>query len=420
MKIWRIIGLGSVKQMLEGEDKGFEQREFCAELSETDWIVVDIPPSKKKSMLENGETSGESGSNGEGPQDADYSENPSLSYELESEIFARFPRTEHWKLCSVNKRCLGLVRSGELYQMRKRIGCVEPAVFMFASGESSWWAFDRGFTSRRKLPVLPSDTCFSSGDKESVCAGTHLLVSGREIDGLVVWRYELSENAWYKGPSMVNPRCLFASATCGDCAYVAGGMGAGSSKEVYDTAEKYNVESRSWEALPRMKKRRMLCAGVYMDNRFYVIGGRNKDGELTCGEFFDERRNRWEVVADMLKDDPVQSSSSPPLLAVLNNELYSLEVSSNQLKVYLKQTNTWKHLGRVPVKAGSNRGWGVAFKSLGNELLVIGASEAGNYLAIYTCCPDSASDSPTLHWKLLHSATSRLSHFIWNCSVMLA
>ncbi|KAK4392873.1 SWI/SNF complex component SNF12 [Sesamum angolense] len=75
-----------------------------------------------------------------------------------------------------------------------------------------------------ELPVLPSDVCFINGDKESLCAGTHLLVSGKELDGLVVWRYELVKNKWYKGPSMRTPRCLFASTTCGSYAYVAGGM----------------------------------------------------------------------------------------------------------------------------------------------------------------------------------------------------
>ncbi|KAL0381816.1 UNVERIFIED_CONTAM: F-box/kelch-repeat protein [Sesamum angustifolium] len=359
-----------------------QHRSFCSIFSNSD--LTD--PGKRIRMSENWDNTDQSGSNpsdslsGEGPQDADYSDISSLSYELESLIFARFPRSEHWKLNFVNKRCLNRLKSGDLYQIRREIGFREASVFMFTSGESSWWAFDREFKSRRKLPVLPSDPCFASGDKESLCAGTHLLVSGKEIDGLVVWRYELAENKWFKGPSMISPRCLFASATCGDCAYVAGGMEAGlGAVQIYDTAEKYNPDSGSWEPLPRMKRKRKLCSGCYMDNKFYVIG-------------------------------------------VVNNELYSLESSSNQLKVYLKKTNTWKQLGPVPVRADCNRGWGVAFKSLGNELLVIGASAVscgGNNMAIYTCCPDS-SECDELQWKPLDSGRNRLSHFILNCSVMVA
>ncbi|KAG8384965.1 hypothetical protein BUALT_Bualt04G0173000 [Buddleja alternifolia] len=400
---------------------------FDLNFSYSNRITLGISAPKRIKMSENSDNPDQSGStpidiadglSSEQPQDADYSRFLSLSYELEYLIFARFPRSEYWKLSFLNKRCLALSKSGELYKIRKEIGFKESSVFMFASGESSWWAFDREFKSRMKLPILPSEPCFALGDKETVCAGTHLLVSGREVDGLVVWRYELAKNEWFKGPSMISPRCLFASATCGDCAYVAGGIGTTLKSEVYDTAEKYNSEIGSWDPLPRMKRKRMLCAGFYMDNRFYVIGGRNAEGELTCGEFFDETRNKWELIPDMLIDDPVQSSHSPPLLAVVNNSLYSLEASSNQLKLYLKKTNTWKRMGPVPVRADCNRGWGVAFKSLGNELLVMGASSVGNHMAIYTCCPDT--DSSQLQWKPLDSGRNRLSHFIWNCSVMVA
>ncbi|KAL2532311.1 F-box/kelch-repeat protein [Abeliophyllum distichum] len=392
---------------------------FDLNFSCDDWITSGISDSKKVRMWEIGNKSdqnlsnpsrngGTDGLSCEEPQDADYSHISSLSYELENLIFARFSRLEHWKLCFMNKRCLTLLKSGELKKIRKDIGFKEPSVFMLASGEGNWWEFDREFRSRKKLPVLPSDPCFASGDKETLCAGSHLLVSGREIDGLVIWRYELTENKWYKGPSMISPRCLFASATCGTSAYVAGGIGVVANSEIYDTVEKYNSDSGSWEPLPRMKKRRKLCSGCYMDNKFYVIGGRNEVGELTCGEFFDETKNRWELIPDMLKDDPVQSSHSPPLLAVVNNELYSLESSSNQLKVYLKKTNTWKQLGRVPVRADCNRGWGVAFKSLGNELLVIGASSyscASNCMAIYSCCPDS--DASELQWRPIDSGRNQ-------------
>uniref|UniRef100_A0A3Q7H4W1 Bulb-type lectin domain-containing protein n=1 Tax=Solanum lycopersicum TaxID=4081 RepID=A0A3Q7H4W1_SOLLC len=336
-----------------------------------DWVTFKSHSSKKVRISRPESSRGENSDRQ--PQDADY---PSLSYELESEILARFPRWEYWKLSLVNKRCSTLLKSGEIFEIRKENGFREPSVYMLASGETNWWTFDREFKSRRKIPDLPSDVCFKFGDKESLCAGTHLLVSGREIDGLVIWRFELATNCWYKGPSMVNPRCLFASATCGTSAFVAGGVGIMANSEVYDTAEKYNPNSRSWETLPRMKRKRKLCSGCYMDNKFYVIGGRNENGELTCGEFFDEGSNKWELIPDMLRDDPVLTCHSPPLIAVVNNELYSLEASSNKLKLYLKKTNTWKMLGQVPVRADSNRGWGIAFKSLGNELLVIGAASS--------------------------------------------
>ncbi|GER47497.1 galactose oxidase/kelch repeat superfamily protein [Striga asiatica] len=356
------------------------------------------------------------------PQDADYHYSPSLSYELESLILARFPTSDHWKLTLVNKRSLSLLKSGDLYRIRKHINFLEPSVFMLASGEPRWWSFDRHFNShsRRKLPPLPSDPCFLSGDKESFCAGTHLLVSGREISGLAIWRYDLAAGHWARGPPMLSPRCLFASATCGGRAYVAGGMGTVPGEGVFDAAEVYDPETMTWRALPRMIRKRKLCAGFCMDGRFYVAGGRNEEeGELTCGEVFDEEKRRWEVIPGLVRDDPVRSSHSPPLLAVVENELYSLEAATNQLKVYLKGENEWRGLGRVPLRADCNRGWGVAFKSLGDELLVIGASEDScGYMAIYTCRPNL--ESGEMRWRRLDGGGNRLSHFILNCSVMMA
>ncbi|XP_057996705.1 F-box/kelch-repeat protein At3g27150-like isoform X2 [Hevea brasiliensis] len=355
------------------------------------------------------------------PQDADYSEVPRLSDEIENQILARVPRSEYWKFPLLNKRIFSLMKSGELFKIRRELGVRESSVFIFTTGDSGWWAFDRQFSSCRKLPDLPADSCFSSGDRESVCAGTHLIISGREIEGVVVWRYELETNSWRKGPSMIKPRCLFASASCGPFAFVAGGVTEAGA--VLNSAEKYNSDTKTWETLPTMQEKRRLCSGCYMDNKFYVIGGRNEKGRcLTCAEAYDEDQKTWELIPDVLEDTPVATFQSPPLVAVVNNELYSLETSSNGLKVYSKRSRTWRNLGPVPVRADSSRGWGVAFKSLGNELLVIGSSKSVSYsgdgMAMYTCCPDAVAEE--LQWRPLECGRNRLSNFILNCSVMFA
>ncbi|XP_039069624.1 F-box/kelch-repeat protein At3g27150-like [Hibiscus syriacus] len=300
-----------------------------------------------------------------------------------------------------------------------------------ASGGNCWWAFDRLFKCCRQLPELPSrDVCFIGGDKESLCAGSHLIVSGREFtEGNVVWRFELETSRWFKGPSMMDPRCLFASATCGTFGFVAGGIEMGLlGAKVLNSAEKYNPETKSWESLPCMHKKRKLCSGCFMDDKFYVIGGKDeKDMELTCGEAYNKDKNTWQLLPDMLKDEdnPVAKRQSPPLLAVVNNELYCLETSSNELKVYLKNTNTWKKLGEVPVRADLHKGWGVAFKSLGNELLVIGYSSAiangngnCNGMTIYTCRPEAEREE--LRWRCIEGYKDRLNFFLLNCCVMVA
>ncbi|XP_058103299.1 F-box/kelch-repeat protein At3g27150 [Magnolia sinica] len=357
------------------------------------------------------------------PQDADYSYVPSLSDDLALLILARVPLSEHAKLCFVNQRYLSLLRNGELYKIRKEMGIREPSVFLLASGESRWRALDPRLGSCRDLPELPSDWCFTSGDKESFCVGTHLLVSGRELEGLVIWRYELLANRWFRGPPMIGPRCLFASASCGDFACVAGGIRSEGLRaiEVLNSAEKYNPHTRSWELLPNMLRQRKMCSGCYMDGKFYVIGGvdeRNRD--LTCGEFYDMERNVWDLVPDMINVTP-GFARSPPLVAVVNNELYLLDAPSNQLKVYLKGSNSWRELGPVPVRADDRGGWGVAFKSLGNELLVMGSAQNApgiRVMTICTCCPNPGSNN--LQWQVRRSNGHHSSPFVFNCSVMVA
>ncbi|GMI67478.1 hypothetical protein like AT3G27150 [Hibiscus trionum] len=230
-----------------------------------------------------------------------------------------------------------------------------------------------------QLPELLSrDVCFIGGDKDSLCAGSHLIVSGREFtEGNGVW-------SWCLVPGGVEMGLLGA--------------------EVLNSAEKYNPEIKSWERLPCMHKKRKLCSGCFMDDKFYVIGGKDEnDMELTCVEAYNKDKNTWELILDMLKDDD----------------------NPNELKVYRKKTNTWKKLGAVPVRADLHKGWGVAFKSLGKELLVIGYSSAiasgnrnCNEMTIYTCRPGAKSEE--LRWRCIEGYKDRLNFFLLNCCVMVA
>lgn len=356
-------------------------------------------------------------------QDADYVQNvPQLAYELEVEILSRVPRFEYWKLNLLNKRFSRLLKSGEIFKVRRDRGVVEPSVFMLSNGDTRWTMFDKDFENFQKVPELPSDMCFFRGDKESLCAGTHLIVTGKEEKSIALWRYEVETSKWFKGPGMITPRILFASATCGTVVFVAGGLDA--SLGVVNKAEKYDSETKTWRRLNAMHKRRKFCSGCYLRGKFYVIGGRDeRDQNLTCGERYDEGTDTWELIPDILKDMSFSSVQSPPLIAVVNEDLYSLETSANELRVYDTNANVWTRLGDVPVRAKSNGGWGVAFKSLGNKLLVIGASSGPSRtetMSVYTCSP-SADPKDKLVWEeSTRCCGVRLSHFILNCCVMIA
>ncbi|CAN8266285.1 unnamed protein product [Cochlearia groenlandica] len=361
------------------------------------------------------------------PQVADYLKNvPQLVYELEVEILARLPRLEYWKLKLLSKRFSRLLKTGEIFKVRRDRGVVEPSVFMLSSGDTRWTMFDKEFENCQKVTEIPSDVCFSKGDKESLCAGTHLIVIGKEVEKIALWRYELETNKWFKGPGMITPRILFASASRGTIVFVAGGLklDGKNSVEVVDKAEKYDSETKTWTPLCGMHKRRKFCSGCYLRGKFYVLGGRDENEKnLTCGERYDEKTNTWELILDIFKDMSFSSVQSPPLIAVVGDELYSLVTSANELRVYDANANVWKKLGDVPVRAKSNGGWGVAFKSLGEKLLVIGASvgpSRSDTMSVYTCRP-SAYHEDKMYWEESKRCCGvQLNHFVLNCCVMIA
>ena len=79
-----------------------------------------------------------------------------------------------------------------------------------------------------------------------------------------------------------------------------------------------------------MNKKRTLFSGCYMDGKFYVIGGTGDKGDLTCGEVYDSDNRTWGIIENMKPSwDRDVVTHAPPPMAVVNNELYALEASTN-------------------------------------------------------------------------------------------
>ncbi len=72
-------------------------------------------------------------------------------------------------------------------------------------------------------------------------------------------------------------------------------------------------------------------------------------------------------------------SPAPPLLAVLDNELYAVDATTIELKSYQKGTNTWKTLGHVPNRSVDSSGWGMGFKAVGKDIFLIGGSRGNGH-----------------------------------------
>ncbi|KAK8511770.1 hypothetical protein V6N13_029363 [Hibiscus sabdariffa] len=330
-------------------------------------------------------------------------------------------RSDYGSIASLNTAFRSVVRSGELYRLRRAMGIVEHWVYMCCN-LLEWVAFDPIRHRWMHLPKMIFHECFMCSDKESLGVGTEILVFGREIMSLAIYKYSILTHSWTSGTSLHTPRCLFGSASLGEIAIVAGGCDP--LGKVLDSAELYDSETGEWTTIPSLNKARKMCSGVFMDGKFYVIGGIGIDNlqALTCGEVYDLKTKTWCVIPNMYteriegaaEEQLPPSSQAPPLVAVVNNELYAADHALKVLKKYNKEKNLWVTLGELPERAVSMNGWGIAFKSCGNKLMVIGGPRTygKGVVEINSWVP---SDGP-VEWNLLARKSS--SSFVYNCTVM--
>ncbi|KAF2311339.1 hypothetical protein GH714_021882 [Hevea brasiliensis] len=344
-----------------------------------------------------------------------------LGRELSISCLLHCSRSDYGTIASLNKSFQSVVQSGQLYKLRRKMGIVEHWVY-FSCNLLEWEAFDPICRRWMHLPRMNSNECFMCSDKESLAVGTELLVFGKEIESHVIYRYSILTNKWTSGMKMNTPRCLFGSASLGEIAILAGGCDPAGN--VLSSAELYNSETGTWISIPSMNKARKMCSGVFMDGKFYVIGGIGTGNTkmLTCGEVYDMETRTWHVIPDMLParnggtggNETSAAAEAPPLVAVANDELYAADYAQKEVRKYDKEKNVWITLGGLPEQAVSMNGWGLAFRACGDRLIVIGGPRAlgGGMIELNSWVP---SEGPP-QWDLLAKKPS--GSFVYNCAVM--
>lgn len=341
---------------------------------------------------------------------------PGLIDDVALNCLAWVCRSDYASLSRTNTRFNKLIKSGLLYGLRRQMGIIDHWVY-FVCDPRGWEAFDPIRKNWMTLPKIPCDECFNHADKESLAVGTELLVFGRELLDFAIWKYNLVHRSWVKCEGMEYRRCLFASGCRGSIAIVAGGIDK--KGNILKSAELYDSSTGKWELLPSMHTPRRLCSGFFMDGKFYLIGGMSSPTDsLTCGEEYDLETKKWTKIEGMYPNVN-KAAQAPPLVAVVDNELYSVEHSTNMVKKYNKAKNTWDVLGRLPVKADSSNGWGLAFKACGEELLVVGGQRGpeGEAIVLNSWNPKSGVKNGTLDWKVL-GVKENVGVFVYNCAVM--
>ncbi|PON57330.1 Kelch repeat type [Parasponia andersonii] len=355
----------------------------------------------------------------------EHSDLSSLVHQLGRDIsincLLRCPRSEYGSVASLNRSFRSLIQGGELYRLRRQMGIVEHWVY-FSCTLLEWEAYDPNHNRWMHLPRMTSNECFMCSDKESLAVGTELLVFGKEITSHVIYRYSILTNTWSSGMKMNTPRCLFGSASFGEIAILAGGCDP--CGNILSSAELYNSETGTWRTLRSMNKPRKMCSGMFMDGKFYVIGGigTGNPKSLTCGEVYDLETETWTEIPNMfparnggvgLIEAPA-AAEAPPLVAVVNNTLYAADYAEKEVRRYDKERNEWVTIGGLPERAVSMNGWGLAFRACGDRLIVIGGPRVlgGGIIELNSWIPNEEAPQ----WDLLASKQS--GSFVYNCTVM--
>ncbi|KQJ84642.1 F-box/kelch-repeat protein At5g60570 isoform X1 [Brachypodium distachyon] len=380
----------------------------CCDSSKLDLASKALPLKEQNAVVKT-QSGGDSSSNGSNDGFL-----PGLHDDMAQDCLAWTSRSDYPSLSCLNKKFNMLINGGYLYKLRRKYGIVEHWVYL-ACSLMPWEAFDPSRNRWMRLPRMPCDDCFSCADKESLAVGTQLLVFGREYTGLAIWMYNLLTRHWSRCTPMNLPRCLFASGSSGEIAIVAGGCD--STGQVLISAELYNSEAGHWETLPDMNLPRRLSSGFFMDGMFYVIGGVSSErNSLTCGEEYNLQTRTWRRIPDMYPGG-TSASQSPPLIAVVNNQLYAADQSTNVVKKYDKENNIWNIVKPLPVRADSSNGWGLAFRACGDRLLVIGGHRVprGEVILLHSWCPEGGNGGAD--WEVL-SMKERAGVFVYNCAIM--
>jgi hypothetical protein len=332
----------------------------------------------------------------------------SIGRDLTINCLLRLSRSDYGSVASLSRDFRAMVRSGEIYRLRRQNGVAEHWVY-FSCNVLEWDAYDPYRERWIQVPKMPPDECFMCSDKESLAVGTQLLVFGM---ARIVFRYSILTNSWTRADPMNSPRCLFGSTSVGGKAFVAGGTD--SIGNILSSAEMYDSETLTWTPLPSMNRARKMCSGVFMDGKFYVIGGvANNNRVLTCGEEYDLKRRSWRIIENM-SEGLNGVTGAPPLIAVVSNELYAADYSEKDLKKYDKKNNRWITLGKLPERSVSMNGWGLAFRACGDRLIVIGGPRTytGGTIELNSWIPN---ERPPV-WNLIARRPS--GNFVYNCAVM--
>jgi N-acetylneuraminic acid mutarotase len=163
-------------------------------------------------------------------------------------------------------------------------------------------------------------------------------------------------------------RSLMGVESVGDCIYVIGGYN--STVDVRVRVDEYNTTSGVWRTRSSMTVPRNGMATAVVDNKIYVIGGRDSGSNTNATEVYDPFTDSWESKA------PVPTARYLSAASSVGHKIYVIGGGGtgimNVTEVYDTVTDTWATASPMP----TNR-WAHTMSAVGDEIYVIGGSNSG-------------------------------------------
>lgn len=191
----------------------------------------------------------------------------SLPDDLLLEILSRVTHSSLQSLSFICRRWTQLIHSSEFYELRRRRGLLNYAVFVLSFSDSGFFAgnYQLGHHHWRTTPGTNNnyDCSLSSSHARLAAIGRWIYIIGKTTmlrcdswTGTVIPRSKMSVL-----------RKKFAAAVVAGKVYVAGGSTRTAAVEEYDP------KRNSWKVVSHAPRMRYGCIGAAVDGILYVIGG---------------------------------------------------------------------------------------------------------------------------------------------------
>lgn len=302
---------------------------------------------------------------------------PGLPDDIAMHILALLPRAFYGELSRVRRSWRDALHpKGPVIALRKGLNIFETwIVFVSVKGKQFQFLLvdpaHRGYFAIVCPPPkgfrLPPDASvlYSS----PMAAGSEVFIPAtcyfvemlwQNLDSERLYCFDMRSMEWKDSLSLFtsghHPKCYihYTSAAVDESLYVVGGKSAGSRhRKILKKAERFNIRTRTWEALPDMNKRRIHACAVVLQGRFCVVGGYTASLPLKVvdsGEIWDPNTRRWTLIPELWPDDVFGKQIHKPCIAVVKDTLYALRVDAQknlqELMYYEDASKLWISMGQ--------------------------------------------------------------------------